>query len=92
MRNMKPIIENGKVTNASELRRYWLDHHERECRIRRGMFTDLGELEPPPMPKTLFRPRPVDKEIDQLGSSLLHLTNKMNDHLDRSRKGNDSPF
>lgn len=31
----------------------------------------------------VFRPRPVDKEIDQLKAGYIHLQNKLNKHLDK---------
>ena len=40
-----------------------------------------SEIEP------VFRARPVDREIDQLKAGLLYLQNKLNGHLDKSKKG-----
>jgi len=40
-------------------------------------------------PKTeiqpIFRPRPVDKEIDQLKAGFIHLQNKLNGYIDKSK-------
>ena len=33
----------------------------------------------------IFKPRPVDKEIDQLKAGYIHLQNKLNGHLDKSK-------
>jgi hypothetical protein len=33
----------------------------------------------------VFKPRPVDKEIDQLKAGYLHLENKINEHLIKSK-------
>ena len=35
----------------------------------------------------VFRPRPVDKEIDQLKAQILYLQNKLNEHIDESKTG-----
>ena len=35
--------------------------------------------------KPVFKPRPVDKEIDQLKSDFIHLQNKLNEHIDRAK-------
>ena len=39
----------------------------------------------------VFRPRPVDKEIDQLKAGYIHLQNKLYEHLDKKKsdKGGD---
>ena len=39
-----------------------------------------SEIEP------VFKPRPVDKEIDQLKTGFSRLQNKLNEHLDKSEK------
>lgn len=39
-------------------------------------------MPPPP----IFRPRPVDKEIDQLKAQNLYLQSKLNEHIDKSKK------
>jgi len=33
----------------------------------------------------IFKPRPVDKEIDQLKAGFIHLQNKLNEHLDKKK-------
>ena len=33
----------------------------------------------------VFRPRPVDREIDQLKAVYIHLQNKLNEHLDKKQ-------
>ena len=33
----------------------------------------------------VFRPRPIDKEIDQLKAHVLHLQNKLNEYIDNSK-------
>ena len=47
------IIENGKVVNGPELRRYWKERTERLAIIRRGMFQDKTEY-PKPEPKQVI--------------------------------------
>ncbi len=37
------IIEDGKVVNHEELKRYWADYNFRQDKMRRGMFNDLRE-------------------------------------------------
>ena len=37
-------------------------------------------------PRIIYKRRPVDNEIDQLKSGFLHLQNKLNEHLDKSKK------
>ena len=44
---------------------------------------------PKPEIQPVFRPRPVDKEIDQLKAVYIHLQNKLNEHLDKSKKNRD---
>ena len=36
--------------------------------------------------KAVFRPRPIDKELDHVKSDLLHLQGKLNEQLDKSKK------
>jgi len=47
-------------------------------------YRELEQIKPETQP--IFRPRPVDKEIDQLKSSILYLQGKMNEHIDASKK------
>ena len=35
--------------------------------------------------KPVFKPRPVDKEIDQLKAGYIHLQNKLNKYIDKSK-------
>ena len=45
------------------------------------------ELEQPKSEiQPVFKPRPVDKEIDQLKAGYIHLQNKLNEHLDKSKR------
>jgi len=87
----KAIIENGKVVNADKLRHYWEERNRLNYRMRRGMFADLealSELSQPerePEPKIIFRPRPVDKEIDQLKVQVLHLQSKVIEYLKQKK-------
>ena len=37
--------------------------------------------------KPVFRPRPVDKEIDQLKAGYIHLQNKLNEYIKNKKKG-----
>jgi len=46
---------------------------------RLAILEDKKEIQP------VFRPRPVDKEIDQLKAGYIHLQNKLNEHLDKSK-------
>ncbi len=84
----KSIIENGIVVNHEQLVRYWRDRHFREDRIRRGNFYALKDTEEDTQPeaKPIFRPRPIDNEIDQLKAGFLFLQGKINNHIDKSKK------
>ena len=35
----------------------------------------------------VFRPRPVDKELDQLKAGFIHLQNKLNEYIDKNKNG-----
>jgi len=35
----------------------------------------------------VFKPRPIDKEIDQLKAGYIHLQNKLNEHLSKKKTG-----
>ena len=48
---------------------------------RLAILEDKKEIQP------VFRPRPVDKEIDQLKAQILYLQNKLNEHIDESKTG-----
>ncbi len=52
-------------------------------------WPDTGPLEPLPKPEqplTVFKPRPVDKEIDQLKAQFLYVDRRLNEHLDKGKK------
>lgn len=52
-------------------------------------WQDPGPDELPPIQeeiKPVFKPRPVDDEIDQLKAGFLFLQNKLNKHIDASKK------
>ena len=49
-------------------------------------FRDLEQPKSEIQP--VFKPRPVDREIDQLKGGFIHIQNKLNEHLDR-KKGRD---
>ena len=86
------IIVAGKVENAELLRRYWRDENERRYHLRRGMFADLEQL---PVALAggstgapqIFRPRPIDKEIDQLKGQVAYLNNKVLELRAEKKKG-----
>ena len=46
---------------------------------------DLEQIQSELQP--VFKPRPVDKKIDQLKAGFIHLQNKLNEHLDKKKKG-----
>jgi len=48
----------------------------------RELETIKSEIQP------VFRPRPIDKEIDQLKAGYIHLQNKLNTYIDK-KKGKD---
>ncbi len=52
---------------------------------RFGYLPDL-EREPVKAPEPIFRPRPVDKEIDQLKAEFLHLQKKLAEHSNPQAK------
>ncbi len=46
---------------------------------RLAMIEDKKEIQP------IFKPRPVDNEIDRLKSQVLNLQNKVNEHIDKNK-------
>ena len=48
-------------------------------------FRDLEKTQTETKP--VFRPRPIDDEIDQLKSKLIYFQNKFNEHVDKSKTG-----
>jgi len=46
-------------------------------------YRELEQSKPKIQPAS--RPRPVDKEIDQLKAGYIHLQNKLNEHLNKSK-------
>ena len=62
--------------------------------IVRGMFQDLDGFandEPVEVPQPVFRPLPINKELDQLRGHLLHLEKKVIE-LDKKKQEDDAPF
>ena len=49
-------------------------------------FRDLEQIKSEIQP--IFRPRPVDKEIDQLKTGFVDLQNRLNKHMDKKKKYN----
>ena len=52
-------------------------------------WPDPGSVEAPEPEKEIkpvFRPRPIDKEIDQLKGGFIHLQTALNQHIDASKK------
>ena len=47
----------------------------------RDLETIKSEIQP------VFRPRPVDKDIDQLKAGFIHLQNKLNEYIDKNKNG-----
>ena len=47
---------------------------------RLAILEDKKEIQP------IFKPRPVDKEIDRLKAQVIYLQNKLNTHIDKKRK------
>jgi hypothetical protein len=63
--------------------RYHLSTCEHYCNkpiYYREFKQSKSEIQP------IFRPRPVDKEIDQLKARYIHIQNKLNAHLDKKKK------
>jgi len=46
---------------------------------RLAILEDIKEIQP------VFKPRPVDKEIDQLKAGYIHLQNKLNEYIDKKQ-------
>ena len=62
--------------------RYHLSTCEHYCNkptYYRELEQSKSEIQP------VFKPRPVDKEIDQLKAGYIHLQSKLNEHLDKSK-------
>ena len=75
-----PTIRVGK---------YHLSTCEHYCN-KPAYYRELEQAKPEIRP--IFRPRPVDKEIDQLKAGYIHLQKKLNEHLDKSKQQNKSAF
>ncbi len=83
----KAIIEDGKVLNHAQLVRYWADRNFKRDRLRRGMFNDLRDAKgKQPEINPVFRPRPVNQELDDLKGQVNFLQNRINGHLDTGKK------
>src|SRR3990167_184527 len=83
------ISKEGNIVNHEELRQYWRDRYEEDCRLERAIFNDLrdrSEIKAAKLLAEVFRPRPVDAEIDQLKSKLAYFQTKLNEHIDASKK------
>jgi len=91
----KAIIEDGKVVNHEELKRYWADYHDRKDRMQRMMFQDMRDAEPlvtkPQVVEHIHRHSDMGKkEFDLLQQMVLkvdHLDEKVNE-LYKKKKGN----
>ena len=77
------IIEDGKIVNHEELKRYWDDYNSRKDRMRRMMFQDLRDAEPlsekpQEIVHTVRHSEMGKKEFDLLKQMVLRV-----DHLDK---------
>ena len=82
-----PIIKDGIVVNADELKKFYQERYERNCRIRRGMFNDLRLSQEATQAITSpVDPPPVYDTIDRLRGDLTHIRNIFNEHVDFARK------
>jgi hypothetical protein len=66
-----PTIRVGKYHLST------CEHYCNKPDYYREIETIKSEIQP------VFKPRPVDKEIDQLKAGYIHLQNKLNEHLDK---------
>lgn len=55
-------------------------------RFNRPECESCPESPKEPEIKPIFRPRPIDKELDQLKAGFIHLQGKLNEHIDISKK------
>ena len=79
MKTPKAIIEDGKVVNHEELKRYWSDWRFRQDRIQRGMFQDIREQEEPQelVPDTPEWARNQWDSVRQLRAMVNHVNQKV---------------
>ena len=93
---MQRIAESGKMISCKECKeRLYPDdpsipigkYHHSTCVYFCNKPDYYQEIEQPKSEiQPVFKPRPVDKEIDQLKAGFLYLQNKFNEHLDKSKK------
>ena len=62
--------------------RYHLSTCEHYCN-KPNYYRELEQTKSEIQP--VFKPRPVDKEIDQLKAGYIHLQSKLNEHLDKKK-------
>ena len=88
----KPIIEEGKVINHEQLKRYWAGVAERKARIQRGTFRDLRDArEQSSTPGTVPQPEPEWTRgqwdyIRQLRAMVNHLNIKVTEMRAEKKK------
>ena len=75
-----PIVEDSKVINAGELKRYFKERYRRNSIIRYGMFLDLPVREASPLLEKPEEPawaREQWQSVQQLRAMVNHLNNKV---------------
>ena len=86
----KAVIIDGKIINHEQLKRYWTDANRRLCILRRVLFQDDSEFTLTPnrneFTLTPSKPEPRRLDIERLQSHLMHTENKLNEHIDHSRR------
>lgn len=93
----EPITEDGKITNAEQLRRYWRDRHEREDISRHITMTLLRDTEQKSADDRLNNleamtaepgsvPRQYEDMIFQLQAHINHLEKRLNEKKKWSEK------
>ena len=80
----KAVIIDGKIINHEQLKRYWTDANRRLCILRRVLFQD--DSEQASGTPALSKPEPRRLDIERLQSHLMHTENKLNEHIDHSRR------
>lgn len=61
-------------------------HPHEYPRYHRPVCESCPESPEEPEVKPVFRPRPIDNEVDQLKAGFLHLQGKLNEHIDSSKR------
>ncbi len=93
MNEPEAIIENGKILNAFQLKRYWTDYWDRKALVRKEYRDIARDFPPEPLPvveRIIYHTHYLNsKDLDKINQTVLkvgHLQKKV-DKLMSSRTG-----